>query len=303
MGSYERQYFAGIDPTLPEVQREAASNLRREQYLELILSAYGANRTEQLSTFHGLKETAAVFVGPLDAPVTQRDVAKVVSSARKQGISRVDVLGFEFEMGIKPAMMDEAKDQGVTLTLRYIPNDVFDRRAIQRGQVKFYDVGYLEARPIYGKDGSVIVELSNFAVFYAQEDADAAAEGLRGGSARVVVDNGQVVRVSKDKKGVVKREVLTQSWSDWIDYWAVDFDFESQKEVVAREVDGEIQTAWTGRYIFENQWQDFRTRGDRELALQSAPHKYDQPGEYKVAVKVVDIFGNDTTKVIKVKVK
>lgn len=303
LGSYERQYFVGIDPTLPAEQREAASTIRREQYLELILSAYGAKRSEQATIFHGFKDTAAVFVGPLDAPVTQRDVTAVVAAARNQGIGRVDVLGFEFEMGIKPAMVDEAKDQGITLTLRYVPNEVFDRRAVQRGQVKFYDVGYLEAKPIVNKDGSVTIQLVNFAVFYAQEDADAAAEGLRPGAARVVVDNGQVVRVSKNKKGVIQREILTKQWSDWIDYWAVDFDFESQKEVITQEAEGQLTTTWTGRYIFENQWQDFRSRGARELALKSAPHTYSAPGSYKVAVKVVDVFGNDTTKVIKVKVK
>lgn len=303
LGSYERQYFVGIDPTLPEEERQAASRLRQDQYLDLILAAYGAKRSEQLQEFHGLNESAAVFVGPLDAPVTQRDVANVLAAAKKQRISRVDVLGFEFEMGIKPAMMDDAKDQGITLALRYIPNEVFDRRAIQRGQVKFYDVGYLEAKPISGKDGSIAIELTNFAVFYAQEDADAAATGLRAGGARVVVDNGQVVRVSKDKRGVVKRDTLTKRWSDWIDYWAVDFDFESQKEVISQDLDGKTHTIWTGRYIFENQWQDFRTRGNRELTLKSAPHIYEEPGEFRVAVKVVDVFGNDTTRVIKVRVK
>ena len=303
LGSYERQYFAGIEAGSSGEKLEAAAVSRRSEYLELILNAYGAKRSEQLEPFHGVKDSACVFVGPLDAPVNQRDITKIIAAARKSGITRVDVLAFEFEMGIKPAMMDEAKELGITLTLRYIPNEVFDRRAIQRGQVKFYDVGYLEARPVYGKDGSVTIELTNFAVFYVQEDADAAAEGLRSGGSRVVVDNGQVVRVSKDKKGVVKREILTKKWSDWIDYWAVDFDFESQREVITQEVDSELKTVWTGRYIFENQWQDFRTRSSRELSLKSAPHTYDGPGEYKVAVKIVDVFGNDTTKVIKVKVK
>lgn len=303
LGSYERQYFAGIDPRLPESERAIVSELRREEYLQLILGAYGARRSHQLGVFQGSKNAAMIFVGPPDASVTQRDISTVIAEAQRAGVARVDVLGFEFEMGIKPAMMDEAKDQGISLTLRYIPNEVFDRRAIQRGQVKFHDVGYLEAKPTYAKDGAVVIELTNFAVFYAQQDADAAAEGLRSGGSRVVVDNGQVVRVSKDKKGVVKREVLTKKWSDWIDYWAVDFDFESQKEVIAQEVDGETKSVWTGRYIFENQWQDFRTRASRELSLKTAPHIYDAPGEYKVAVKVVDVFGNDTTKVIKVKVK
>jgi adenine-specific DNA-methyltransferase len=303
LGSYERQYFSGIDMSLPADQREAASLHRREQFLSLILNAYGGKRSEQFAEFHGTKDSAAVFVGPLDAPVTQQDVLKVMAGARTHGITRVDVLGFEFEMGIKPAMSDEAKEEGITLTLRYIPNDVFDTRAIAKGQVKFFDVGYLEVKPKQGKDGSVTVELDDFGVFYAQEDADAATAGLKNGGSKVIVDNGQVVRVAKDKKGIAKKEVLTESWQDWIDYWAVDFDFESQKEIIAVVEGEETKEIWTGRYVFENEWQDFRVRGDRSLRTVSDPHTYDTPGEYKIAVKVVDVFGNDTTKVVKVKVK
>jgi adenine-specific DNA-methyltransferase len=206
-------------------------------------------------------------------------------------------------MGIKPAMSDEAKEEGVTLTLQYIPNDVFDKRAIAKGEVKFFNVGYLEVKPKQTKDGSVTVELEDFGVFYAQDDADSAAAGLKNSQSKVIIDNGQVVRVTKDKKGIVKKEVLTESWQDWIDYWAVDFDFQSQKEIIAVVEGEETKEIWTGRYIFENEWQDFRVRGDRSLRTVSDPHTYDTPGEYKIAVKVVDVFGNDTTKVVKVKVK
>jgi hypothetical protein len=239
----------------------------------------------------------------LDSPVTEESVRRAIDAAKKAGITRVDILGFEFEMGIKPVMQDTAKDEGVTLTLRYIPNDVFDKRAIAKGQVKFYDVGYLEFKPKQAKDRSVTVELEEFSVFYAQEDADAAANGLRNGAARIVVDGGQVVRVAKDKKGVITKDILTKSWTDWIDYWAVDFDFESQREIVRVASDEGEKDVWTGRYIFENQWQDFRTKDSRELTKVSDKHTYDLPGEYKIAVKVVDVFGNDTTKVIKIRVK
>jgi adenine-specific DNA-methyltransferase len=303
LGSYERQYFSGIDMSLPAEQRAAASVQRREQFLELILNAYGGKRSEQLPGFDGIKDNAFVLVGPLDAPVTQDEIRRAITAALKHGITRVDVLGFEFEMGIKPAMSDEAKELGITMTLRYIPNDVFDKRAISKGQIKFFDVGYLEVRPKQDKSGNVTVEISEFGVFYAQEDADTAVLGLKNGAAKVVVDGGQVVRVSKDKKGIAKKEILTKSWADWIDYWAVDFDFESQKEVLERQSGSGTETVWTGRYIFENQWQDFRSKGDRQIKLVSAAHRYDMPGEYKIAVKVVDVFGNDTTKVVKLKVK
>ena len=51
---------------------------------------------------------------------------------------------------------------------------------------------------------------------------------------------------------------------------------------------------WTGAYIFENEWQSFRTRQKRALDMTTAPHAYEAPGRYTIAVKVIDIFGNDT---------
>ncbi len=65
---------------------------------------------------------------------------------------------------------------------------------------------------------------------------------------------------------------------------------------------GEEREVWTGGYIFENEWQSFRTRRDRTLELVSAAHGYPRKGRYKIAVKVIDIFGNDTTKVVEVTV-
>lgn len=302
LGSYERQYFAGIEPDKDDRVKTQIGE-RKEEFLRLVLQAYGAERSEQLPLFTGVKDSSAVLVGPLDAPVTQVDVQTAIETAKKHGIARIDILGFEFEMGIKPVMADEAREQGLTLTLRYIPNDVFDKRAIARGQVKFFDVGYVEVKPNQDKSGKVTVSLTDFGVFYVQEDADAAAAGLKRGKSRVVIDGGQVVKISRDKKGVVKTQALTKSWQDWIDYWAVDFDFTSQKELISIQEGDEVKQVWTGRYIFENQWQDFRSQDKRDLKMISSPHTYDTPGEYAIAVKVVDVFGNDTTKIVKIRVK
>ena len=97
--------------------------------------------------------------------------------------------------------------------------------------------------------------------------------------------------------------MLTKNWSDWIDYWSVDYDFESKKEIILirNEETGEFEEKWTGDYIFENEWQSFRTRQDRSLEQTSAFHEC-QPGLRKIAVKVIDIFGNDTMKVVPVTV-
>ncbi|EQD70808.1 adenine specific DNA-methyltransferase, partial [mine drainage metagenome] len=64
----------------------------------------------------------------------------------------------------------------------------------------------------------------------------------------------------------------------------------------------QFEERWTGGYIFENEWQSFRTRRNRELELRTAEHRYERPGRYTVAVKVIDIFGNDTMTLLPVSV-
>jgi DNA modification methylase len=302
LGGYERAHQVGLDPSLDEDTKLVQASIKRDEFIELILSAYGAQKSDQLAPFSGSKSGTAILIGGIDSAVTQDQVQQAIDAALAVGISRVDVLGFEFEMGISPAMSDSAKEQGLTLTIRYIPNEVFDKRAIAKGQVKFYEAGYVEAK-CEVKNKTLQVSLADFGVFYRQNDADETAAELRNGNAKVVVDQGQVVRVAKDKKGVITKENLTSNWQDWIDYWAVDFDFASQPETITVIEDGKEVKKRTGKFIFENEWQSFRTKSDRSLELTSSPFSYADPGNYSVAVKVIDIFGNDTTRVFKIKVK
>jgi len=135
----------------------------------------------------------------------------------------VDVLGFEFEMGLLPRIEGEMKDKGVNLKLKYIPREVFDKRAVEKGQVKFYDVAYLEVKPeVKGK--KVRARLKDFTTSYTQDDLDEIEQNLKNGSNKVIIENGQIIRIEKDKNGIVKREVLTKDWIDWIDYWSVDYE-------------------------------------------------------------------------------
>lgn len=308
LGKYERQWFVGIDPTLPAEAREAARAEKEGRYLALILEAYASEPVEQTPPFHGRKGDALVYVGPVDAPVTESAVQEAVTAARALNIGKVDLLGFEFEMGIAPRLVDEARAKGVAVALRYIPKEVFDRRAVDKGQVRFDDLAYVGAKAevVNKREREVKVSLTNFAVSYRQDDVESLIEDMRPGT-RVTVDGGQVVKLVKGKDGKVEKTVLTNEWTDWIDYWAVDFDYLSRPEkeiVTTQRADGSSVDVeqWTNRYIFENEWQSFRTRKNRALELTSIGHKYDSPGRKAIAVRVIDIFGNDTTKVIGVEV-
>ncbi|MEH6575681.1 MAG: site-specific DNA-methyltransferase [Amphritea sp.] len=299
LGKYERQHFIGVNPSFRDQEKQQQLEAKERDFLNLILHAYKAEAVSQFNTFQGKKAGRLVAVGPVNLPVTRLFVEELILECRQKHITKVDVLGFEFEMGLFPSIQEEAKAKGIDLAMKYIPRDVFDKRAIEKNQVVFHDVSFIEVKP-HLNGNKVAVELTDFSVFYSQ-DANGADEALKNGKSKVIVDKGQVVKIAKDKTGIVTREVLTKEWTDWIDYWSVDFDFESKKEIVRVQSQDseEVEEVWTGDFVFENEWQSFRTKKDRSLELKSAFHEC-MPGRRKIAVKVVDIFGNDTMKVVEV---
>ncbi len=302
LGKYERQHYIGVNPNLREAERQQQLEEKEAAFLDLILRAYRAERTTGFATFHGKKAGRLVAVGPVNLPVTRLFVEEIILECRKQHITRVDILGFEFEMGLFPNVLDEAKSKGIDIAPKYIPADVFDKRAVEKNQVVFHDVSFIEVKPIVKKN-TVAVELTDFSVFYSQDSIAAAEASLKDKASKIVVEKGQIVKVSKDKDGIITREQLTKHWTDWIDYWSVDFDFESKREIIrVQNADsGEWEEVWSGDYIFENEWQSFRTRKDRSLELMSVVQEV-MPGRRKIAVKVVDIFGNDTMTIVEVAV-
>ncbi|WP_225765588.1 DNA methyltransferase [Stenotrophomonas sp. Marseille-Q4652] len=326
LGRYERQAYLNVGGRLSAEQREQALLRKETEFRELILRAYKGEPLANDGFFHGKYAGRLVVIGPINLPVGRLFVEEVITECRKRGATRVDVLAFEFEMGLFPAVLEEAKGKGIDLTPKYIPAEVFDKRAVDRGQVMFHDISFVEATPRYAKGRTardkltVQIELTDFSVYYTQGAAEAAIAALKDGKSDVICDQGQLVKISKSKEGAVKREVLTKHWTDWVDYWAVDFDYQNRKEIIRVPVGAgpggvlpgfehgqqdmplEFEDRWTGGYIFENEWQSFRTRKQRELELITAEHTYDRPGRYTVAVKVVDIFGNDTMTLVPVSV-
>lgn len=300
LGKYERQHYIGVNPNLREVEKQKQLEEKEAAFLDLILRAYRAEPTTGFATFHGKKAGRLVAVGPVNMPITRLFVEEVILECRKKHITKVDMLGFEFEMGLFPNVLDEAKAKGIDIAPKYIPADVFDKRAVEKNQVVFHDVSYIEVKPIVKKN-TVAVELTDFSVFYSQDSIAAAEASLKDKQSKIVVEKGQIVKVSKDKDGIVSREQLTKQWTDWIDYWSVDFDFESKREIIrVQNADGgEREEVWTGDYIFENEWQSFRTKKDRSLEMVSVAQEV-APGRRKIAVKVVDIFGNDTMTIVEV---
>ena len=252
LGQYERKYWQGVMFGKPDASPEAALVA---EYVRFILELYQAQPCPGFRHIHGRKGRVLVAVGAVDAPVTITQVNEAVTECAAAGQKELHILGWEWEMGMNDPIIKQAKaSHGVTLRLMTIPREVMEKRAVECGDIRFFDVAYLKAgvEPQDKAKRKVKVELKNFAI----PDTDLIPEEVR--------------------------QKITK-WSDYIDYWAIDWDYR--------------------RDTFMNQWQTYRTRTDRKLALVSSEHDYKAAGKYEILVKVVDIFGNDTSLLLEWKAK
>jgi DNA modification methylase len=246
LGKYERQYWQGI--TFGSGTKGEATAIHN--YVKFVLDLYKAEPTAGLSHLHGQRAGRMIHVGAADAPVTLSEIREAVDECRKIKQDKIDVLGWEWEMGLHDVIEAESKRSGTSLRLLQIPREAMDRRAVDAGDVHFYELAYLEIDiEVKGKEARL--KLKNFVI----------------PSPELIPDD-------------IRKKI--KKWSDFIDYWAVDFEFNDD--------------------TFHNQWQDYRTRSSRDLGLMSDWHDYKKTGRYKVLVKVFDIFGNDTTQLLEVRV-
>lgn len=178
LGKYERQHYIGVNPNLREAEKQKQLEAKEKDFLDLILRAYRAEGIEGFRTFHGKKAGRLVAVGPVNLPVTRLFVEEIILECRQKRITKVDILGFEFEMGLFPNALDEAKAKGIDIAPKYIPAEVFDKRAVEKNQVVFHDVSFIEIKPHIKKKG-VAVELTDFSVFYSQGSIKTAETSLK----------------------------------------------------------------------------------------------------------------------------
>jgi DNA modification methylase len=187
LGKYERQHYIGVNTNLREVEQQKQLEEKEAAFLDLILRAYRAEKTTGFAAFHGKKAGRLVAVGPVNLPVTRLFVEEIILECRKKHITKVDILGFEFEMGLFPNVLDEARSKGIDISPKYIPAEVFDKRAVEKNQVVFHDVSYIEVKPLINtkkRQCSVAVELTDFSVFYSQDSIANAEAAIKNKGSR-----------------------------------------------------------------------------------------------------------------------
>ena len=296
LGKYQRNYFIFDGKNERDELKEFKKKEKQREFEKLILTAYKGFSVEGFKTLHGKKADTFISLGPINQPLSRIHVEEVIKECLKNNITSVDILGFEYEMGLFPTIQEEARDKGLRLNYKQIPMEIFDKRAISKNEVIFHDVAYIDFNVIK-KDKKIYVELIDFAVFYSEDNLNI-DEKLQKNKSKIVVEDGKIIEKSKDKEGNITNKLITNSWHDWIDYWSVDFNYESKKEFIKINKDGELKEIWTGNFVFENEWQSFRTINNKMKLEFISAQKEINLKKTKVAVKVVDIFGNDTMKLM-----
>jgi adenine-specific DNA-methyltransferase len=210
------------------------------EYVTFTLNLYRARPVAGFTNIHGKKGKALVHVGAVDKPVMTEEIDAAVEECAKFQQEELHVLGWDWETRRCDVMAELAGRKGVKLRLLQIPREVMEQQAACKGDVRFFPLACLDAEIRHAGDLTARVALTNFAIPHADP------------------------------------EEQRTTWSDYIDYWAVDWDF---------------------RNTFTQGWAAYRTRKEKKLPLVSGPHTYEGAGMRRILVRVIDIFGNDTRQV------
>jgi adenine-specific DNA-methyltransferase len=141
-----------------------------------------------------------MHVGSIDSPVTQADVNAAARELLKRigtgenapSSAGLDVLGWDFAFELNETGKEIASDAGVDVKFRRIPREVLERKAVEQGDIKFFELAALSVTHKLEKR-KLTLELQDFIV--SPDD------------------------VPQDVQSAITH------WSQWIDYWAIDWNY------------------------------------------------------------------------------
>jgi adenine specific DNA methylase Mod len=250
LGKYERQQWMNAEFENPE------NRLNQERsYRHFIIDLYHARPLDGYTWLHGAKAGRMVHVGSVETPVTPEDVKQTIIefwklTGKEKSIENngIDFLGWDFAFDLNETARQHAADNKVDVKFKKIPREVLEKKAVEQGDIKFYELASLNVKTKVDKKKISII-LDNF-----------------------IIPPDDVPKEVQDK---------ISHWSQWIDYWAVDWNYRDD--------------------TFHNEWQSYRTKQDPKIDL-SVNKVYEQLGKYTILAKVIDILGNDTTKAIHIEI-
>lgn len=250
LGRYERQWW----------QQERLKGADQE-HRRIVLEFFKAEILNQSPSplLHGRKAGAFCHVDGIDGIFTREEARAVALAVASANGKEAYCLAWEFEMDLRQTCLALEAELGVKLKLIPIPREIMEKN--RTSPPPFLEMAVLEAKPVYAKNEK------------KQRTVDIKLEKFIPSLAEVP---------SKELEALKERAM--KSGIDFVDFWAIDFEWEPGKP-------------------FRHHWQDYRTRKDRKLlTVSEAKHVYSKPGKYTACVKVVDTFGCDTSITVEVEV-
>lgn len=252
LGRYERQWW----------QQEAlkgADEEHRRVVLEFFRAEVLDTKKSSSPLIHGRKGRAVCHVDGIDSIFTSTEARDVANAAAGMGAKECYCLAWDFEMDIRQKMTAIEQEFEIKLYPVKIPREVMEKNRKPGSAVPWMEVAVLEAEAVSRKHGGVDIKLTRFLPSLAEVPP-------------------------KELESIKERAV--KSGFDFIDFWAIDFEWDI-----------------SGESPFSHHWQDYRTRKDRSLKrVSDAGHNYPKKGSYHACVKVVDVFGCDTSIIVPIKV-
>ena len=248
LGRYERQWW----------QKERLQGYDND-HRRVVLGFYRAEPLARPTTWlHGRKGGAFVYVDSIDSLLTREEVRAAAREAHAAGGRELHCLAWEFEMDLRLEAQAIEAAEGVRIRLLTIPREIMEKN--RTDPPPFFEVAVLEAEAVYSKAAGkkkVDIRLRRFLPSLAEVPG---------------------------KELAALKERAAKDGFDFIDFWAVDFNWQEDRP-------------------FEHHWQDYRTRKDRTLKTTSDAlfDGYPKKGIYRACVKVVDIFGCDSSTVVEVR--
>ncbi len=200
LGKYERQQWQVAEFPANGKDRLAEQKEREDAYRKFILELYHATPVCGHFWLHGVKAGRMVHVTAVDAPVTRADVNAIAAEVWKASGKgpnspqkpAVDVLGWEFALDMNETAKQVAAEARVDAAFKKIPREVLEKKAVEQGDVYFFELGALSVETKI-KKRELMLTLSDFVI------------------------------PSDDVPAEVRTAI--KHWSQMVDYWAVDWDF------------------------------------------------------------------------------
>ena len=239
-----------------------------QDYLSFMIKLYEAKTLNGFRYIHASKGSRAVHIGSSNSPVSMDEIRNFITECINNNFEKADVLGWEWNYEVNDLAKKLAEKEGLDLRLIQIPN-VNELKSVLADSD--FDLKLLKIPDqVIKKNLIPSVKFNELAYL---------------GISKVISDKELTLKIEdfnlNPSPDVLEALKNLKDSRQLIDYWAVDWDFKGD--------------------TFHNQWQSYRTKKDLKVEYE-ASHEYEEKREYQVMVKVVDVFGNDTNKIIKVKI-